>query len=107
MGYPLAPPRPAPPVSSRPPAPAPLQTSAFEILLMVILPGKSFKANATQSGHVPVYKANGMFAYIVTMATVCFLINTGRLVPLSLRCPDATGVRERAETQKKLKMERS
>lgn len=52
---------------------------------MVVLPGKLFKANATQSGHIPVYKANGMFSYIVTIATVCFLVNTGRLVPRVFR----------------------
>lgn len=63
----------------------PFKKSAFEILLMVVLPGKSFKANPTQSGHIPVYKANGMFSYIVTMVTVCVLVNTGRLVPRVFR----------------------
>lgn len=44
---------------------------------MVALPGKDFKANPTATGHVPVYKANGMFAYLVTMATLFALLHTG------------------------------
>lgn len=49
---------------------------------MVALPGKSFKANPTATGHVPVYKANGMLAYLVTMGTLIFLFQTGRSVCL-------------------------
>lgn len=45
---------------------------------MVGLPGKAFHANATATGHVPVYKANGMFCYIVTLATLCILVATER-----------------------------
>lgn len=60
---------------------------AFEILLMVGLPGKTFKANPTATGHVPVYKANGMFCYLVTLATLCLLINTDRYrLDLFLSC---------------------
>lgn len=47
---------------------------------MVVLPGKKFRANPTATGHVPVYKANGMFAYLVTMGTLLILLYTGRFV---------------------------
>lgn len=47
---------------------------------MAILPGKKFKANPTATGHVPVYKANGMLAYLITLATLCVLFHTGRFV---------------------------
>lgn len=64
-----------------------LHRRAFEILLMVGLPGKTFKANPTATGHVPVYKANGMFCYLVTLATLCLLINTDRYqLDLFLSC---------------------
>lgn len=43
---------------------------------MVGLPGKAFYANPTATGHVPVYKANGMFAYVVTLITLCALVHT-------------------------------
>lgn len=52
--------------------------SIFEIVLMVALPGKPFRANPTATGHVPVYKANGMLCYLVTLATLCLLISTER-----------------------------
>ncbi|CAM9757240.1 unnamed protein product [Discosporangium mesarthrocarpum] len=54
---------------------------AFELVLMMALPGKLFRANATATGHVPVYKANGMFAYLVTLGTLVFLTHTGRFNP--------------------------
>ena len=41
----------------------------FELALMKILPGKLAKGPVTPSGHVPVYKANGMLAYLVTLST--------------------------------------
>ncbi|CAN0152501.1 unnamed protein product, partial [Hapterophycus canaliculatus] len=51
---------------------------------MVGLPGKTFHANPTASGHIPVYKANGMFSYIVTLATLCILVATDRLDPTNV-----------------------
>lgn len=74
-----------PPLAWRLPLSAPLTClhsrsavydSAFEIVLMVGLPGKTFYANPTATGHVPVYKANGMFSYVVTLATLCALVHT-------------------------------
>ncbi|CAM9485421.1 unnamed protein product [Choristocarpus tenellus] len=53
----------------------------FELVLMMALPGKLFRANATATGHVPVYKANGMLAYLVTIFTLIFLAQTGRFSP--------------------------
>eukprot|EP00752_Nemacystus_decipiens_P004363 g3987.t1 len=58
-----------------------LYFGAFEILLMVGLPGKAFRANPTATGHVPVYKANGMFSYVVTLATLCALVHEEMLNP--------------------------
>lgn len=53
---------------------------------MVGLPGKAFRANPTATGHIPVYKANGMLSYLVTLATLCALVATDRyskkLLPL-------------------------
>ena len=43
--------------------------AAFELVLMRILPGKLAKGPVTPTGHVPVYKANGMLAYLVTLGT--------------------------------------
>lgn len=39
----------------------------FELLLMKFLPGKIFKANATATGYIPVYTANGVASYLVTI----------------------------------------
>lgn len=65
---------------------------AFEILLMVALPGKTFHANPTATGHVPVYKANGTLSYVVTLATLCALVHKEMYVcgirtqPLAVLC---------------------
>ncbi len=40
----------------------------FELLLMRILPGKTFYGAITPKGNTPVYKANGVLAFIVSMA---------------------------------------
>jgi len=45
---------------------------AFELTLMRLLPGKLFYGPTTPKGNVPVYKTNGVLAFITTMAT--FLI---------------------------------
>ena len=45
--------------------------TAFELALMRILPGKTFNGPITPKGNVPVYKDNGVFAFIVTMASFC------------------------------------
>jgi len=44
--------------------------AALQLMLMRLVPGKEFKATKTPTGHVPVYKANGLQCYLATMATV-------------------------------------
>jgi 7-dehydrocholesterol reductase len=48
----------------------------FQLALMRLLPGKEFRGPATPSGHVPIYKDNGLLAYVVTAATF-FLLSYG------------------------------
>jgi len=43
---------------------------AFELLLMIVVPGKEFRANTTRTGHVPVYKANGVQCYSITVVAL-------------------------------------
>lgn len=42
--------------------------AAVELVLMRVLPGKSFSGPVTATGHTPVYRANGVLAFGVTMA---------------------------------------
>jgi hypothetical protein len=44
---------------------------------MRLMPGKEFRAFPTATGHVPVYKANGMQAYIFTLLVYAILVLTG------------------------------
>lgn len=41
----------------------------FELILMKSLPGKTFLGPTTPAGNIPVYKANGPLAYIITLIT--------------------------------------
>lgn len=41
--------------------------AAFELLLMRFIPGKLFKGPVTPAGNVPVYKANGIACYTITL----------------------------------------
>lgn len=41
--------------------------AGFELLLMKILPGRKFEGLVTPKGNVPVYKANGVSAFICTL----------------------------------------
>lgn len=43
--------------------------AAFELMLMKLLPGPRFEGPVTPKGNVPVYKANGVLAFIVTILT--------------------------------------
>ena len=45
-----------------------LPYAAFQLILMRILPGKETKGPITPAGNVPVYKANGLLSYFVTLA---------------------------------------
>lgn len=44
----------------------------FELILMRVLPGKMTKGPVTPAGNTPIYKANGMLAYLTTL-TAFFL----------------------------------
>lgn len=46
-----------------------LPYAAFQLILMKVLPGKETKGPVTPAGNVPVYKANGLLSYFVTLAT--------------------------------------
>lgn len=50
---------------------------AFELLLLRALPGAAFAATVTPSGHRPVYTANGVPAYAVTLVALLALHHTG------------------------------
>jgi 7-dehydrocholesterol reductase len=43
--------------------------SAFQLFLMRVIPGKPFLGPITEEGNVPVYKANGVICFIITIAT--------------------------------------
>ena len=43
--------------------------AAFELALMRLLPGKRFEGPTTPAGNIPVYKANGVAAFLVTLFT--------------------------------------
>ncbi|HEV8050964.1 MAG TPA: 7-dehydrocholesterol reductase [Parachlamydiaceae bacterium] len=45
--------------------------AGFEIILMKYLPGKVFHGPITPAGNIPEYKANGVLAYVTTLATFC------------------------------------
>ncbi|MFT7620996.1 MAG: 7-dehydrocholesterol reductase [Myxococcota bacterium] len=43
--------------------------SAFQLLLIRVVPGKEYRGPETPGGHVPVYVDNGMRSFVITMAT--------------------------------------
>jgi len=43
----------------------------FQLLLMRVLPGKIFYGPISPKGNVPIYKANGVLAFITTVVTFC------------------------------------
>jgi len=45
----------------------------FQLVLMKVVPGKQFTATITPKGHRPVYKANGMLSYLITLVTMMAL----------------------------------
>eukprot|EP00811_Abedinium_folium_P033240 NODE_6219_length_1692_cov_8.598722.p1 GENE.NODE_6219_length_1692_cov_8.598722~~NODE_6219_length_1692_cov_8.598722.p1 ORF type:complete len:441 (-),score=121.92 NODE_6219_length_1692_cov_8.598722:369-1589(-) len=42
--------------------------AAFELALMRLVPGKEFKGHLTPAGNIPVYTANGMACWLLTLA---------------------------------------
>lgn len=57
---------------------------AFELILMRFVPGKTFHANMTKTGHVPVYVDNGVACYFISIAALFGLYKNGTLEPLFL-----------------------
>ena len=47
--------------------------AAAELLFMKILPGKTVYGPKTPNGYIPVYKANGFFAFLLSIALFSFL----------------------------------
>lgn len=43
----------------------------FEVCLLCFLPGKTFYGPLTPNGNSPVYKANGIFSFVITMIMFC------------------------------------
>jgi 7-dehydrocholesterol reductase len=54
-----------------------LSFMAFELFLMRAVPGKVFKATPTASGHIPVYNANGVQCYLITLAALFAIAHYG------------------------------
>ncbi len=46
--------------------------AAFQLFLMRVIPGKPFLGPVTPAGNVPIYKANGVPCFLITMATFFF-----------------------------------
>ena len=44
--------------------------AAFEAFLQLYVPGKKFKATPTATGHIPVYKANGVACYLISIVAL-------------------------------------
>lgn len=54
---------------------------SFELILQRWLPGKEFCATITPKGNVPIYKANGMQAFLVTIFTGLLLTHYNIIQP--------------------------
>jgi len=54
---------------------------AVQLLLMKTVPGKSFTATLTAKGNTPVYTANGLQCYLITLAALLSLTYMGFLHP--------------------------
>ena len=48
--------------------------ATFELLLMIILPGRHYTGSVTPKGNVPHYKENGLMAFILTIATFGLIV---------------------------------
>lgn len=56
----------------------------FELILMKALPGKTFYGPITPNGNIPVYKANGVSALIVTLLTFFTASTVLKLFPATI-----------------------
>jgi 7-dehydrocholesterol reductase len=57
---------------------------AFQLFLMRCAPGKRFEATLTPNGNRPVYTANGMLSYLVTLSCLLFAAHTGVFDPATI-----------------------
>lgn len=46
--------------------------ASFQLLLMRLVPGKPFVGPITPKGNIPIYKANGITCFLITLATFLF-----------------------------------
>jgi len=53
----------------------------FEAFLTKAVPGDRFEATVTAAGNTPVYKANGLACYLITLASLCVATNMGIVNP--------------------------
>ena len=58
--------------------------AAFELALMRILPGKVVYGPVTPKGNVPVYKSNGILAFLTTMIVFCIATFGLGLIPATI-----------------------
>ncbi len=56
----------------------------FELIMMRILPGKEVKGPITPNGNIPVYKANGLLSFFVTIAAFFLLAYLGVFNPVDV-----------------------
>lgn len=57
--------------------------SLFEIFLLKFVPGKTFHGPRTPTGHIPVYPANGVQCYVISIVVLLAGFYTGH-IPLSM-----------------------
>lgn len=56
----------------------------FQIILMKVLPGKMEEGPVTPKGNVPVYKANGIFAFTLTLSLFFLSTAVFKLFPATI-----------------------
>jgi 7-dehydrocholesterol reductase len=57
---------------------------AFQLALMKLVPGKRFEATITPQGNRPVYTANGVACYVITIATLLLLAHCNLFDPATV-----------------------
>ena len=46
----------------------------FEAFLMEALPGRRIEADRSKTGHLPIYCANGVACYLISLAVLCYML---------------------------------
>lgn len=57
---------------------------SFQLALMKLVPGQRFEATLTPKGNLPVYKANGVACYLITLATLILLAHFNLFDPATV-----------------------